>query len=94
MSIYRTYKINEESKILQMMWDVLLRATEDDNGNAIDDTGCDWFTVGNKTYIGGMGWLVSNNPEVANLVNAINALKGYTEFINANPKDFQIDDIE
>lgn len=49
-----------------------------------DDAGCDWFTYGNCTYIAHArwsGWLVSDDPNVAALVNAGNLLISGKMFI-------------
>ena len=44
----------------------------------IDDAGCDWFTDHHgRTYIGGADWIVSRNPQVAAMIDSVNALKGY-----------------
>ncbi|MCY9237057.1 hypothetical protein CHCC20491_1879 [Bacillus paralicheniformis] len=72
-SIFR----NEKDILLNQMWDIVLRETQVE-----DDAGCDWFTLGDDTYIGDTDWLVSSDKEVAKLVNAINALGGYPGFIN------------
>ena len=76
---------NEEQILLDMMWAILLRTLEEQEGKPFDDAGCDWFTVGDNTYVGDVDWHISSNPEVAKLVNAINSLMGSTEFINRNP---------
>ncbi len=73
MSIYK----NERTIIEEQMWNIVLGETE-----IKDDAGCDWFTIGDNTYIGNVDWLVSTNEEVAELINAINALNGRLEFIN------------
>ncbi|WP_195536353.1 hypothetical protein [Bacillus paralicheniformis] len=75
-SIFR----NEKDILLNQMWDIVLREIQVE-----DDAGCDWFTLGDDTYIGDTDWLVSSDKEVAELVNAINALGGYPEFINQKP---------
>ncbi|WP_309411791.1 hypothetical protein [Bacillus cereus] len=76
-SIYKT----EKDLLIEQMWEIILDATRE-NGKVIDDAGCDWFTVDNKTYIGSKEWLVSENIEVARLVNAINTLNGSKDLIN------------
>ncbi|MFP7275779.1 hypothetical protein SFC17_12695 [Bacillus paralicheniformis] len=50
-----------------------------------DDAGCNWFTLGDNTYIADTDWHVSSNKEVAELVNAINALEGHLQLINQKP---------
>ncbi|KIU04578.1 hypothetical protein SC09_contig8orf00257 [Bacillus subtilis] len=62
---------NEKDILLNQMWDIVLRETQVE-----DDSGCDWFTIGDNTYIGDTDCHVSSNKEVAELVNAINALEG------------------
>lgn len=69
---------NEKDILLSKMWEIVLRET-----NVKDDVGCDWFTIGNITYIASTDCNVSTNEEVANLVNAINALYGQYDLINA-----------
>jgi len=39
-----------------------------------DDAGLDWFTNDGRTYISDKEWLVSTNPNVAKLVDAVNIL--------------------
>lgn len=73
MSIYKT----EKEIIEEKMWEIVLRETKIN-----DDAGCDWFTVGDFTYIGDVDWEVSNKKEVAELVNAINALNGRLSLID------------
>ncbi len=73
-SIYKT----EKDLLIEQMWKIVMDATRE-NGKVIDDGGCDWFTVDNKTYIGSMEWLVSENIEVARLVKAINTLNGFDD---------------
>ncbi|WP_255300294.1 hypothetical protein [Bacillus pseudomycoides] len=53
-----------------------------ENRTVINDAGCDWFTIDNRTYISSIEWLVSENIEVARLVNAINTLNGSNDLIN------------
>ncbi|WP_044782906.1 MULTISPECIES: hypothetical protein [Bacillus cereus group] len=76
-SIYKT----EKDLLIEQMWEIVLNATKE-NGKLIDDAGCDWFTINNCTYIGSIEWLVSENIEVARLVNAINTLNGSNDLIN------------
>ncbi|EJR50087.1 hypothetical protein IIO_06400 [Bacillus cereus VD115] len=76
-SIYKT----EKDLLIEQMWEIVLDATKE-NGNLIDDAGCDWFTINNRTYIGSTEWLVSENIEVARLVNAINMLNGSNNLIS------------
>lgn len=71
---------NEKKILLNLMWEILLRETQVE-----DDAGCNWFTLGDDTYISDTYWHVSSNKEVAELVNAINALKGCPKFINQKP---------
>ncbi|MGF7535035.1 hypothetical protein AAGG74_15300 [Bacillus mexicanus] len=73
-TIYKT----EKDIIEEQMWKIILRETK-----VNDDAGCDWFTIGNKTFIGDLDWQVSSKKEVADLVNAANALNGLTSLINA-----------
>lgn len=41
-----------------------------------DDAGCDWKTYhSHDTYIGGLDWCVSIDPNVATLVDAANVLR-------------------
>jgi hypothetical protein len=40
-----------------------------------DDAGCDWLTYGDFTYIGDKEWIVSDNRNIARLVDAANILK-------------------
>ena len=84
MSIFK--RRNERDLLIKFMWDIVLRETADDNGKIIDDAGCEWFTLDNDTFIGSTEWCVSHDEEVANLVNAINALNGYSELINQEPQ--------
>lgn len=42
--------------------------------------------VFNQTFFQSNNWQVSSNKEVANLVNAINALNGHLDLINATDK--------
>ena len=44
-------------------------------GGVMDDAGCDWFAWHNRTYIGNIDWLVSEDPNVAALVKAFNILQ-------------------
>ncbi len=67
---------NEKDMILEQMWGIVLRETK------VDDAGCDWFTSDNCTFIRDAEWMISDDKEIANLVNAINALKGYLDLIN------------
>ncbi|MDF9524835.1 hypothetical protein P5815_30520 [Bacillus cereus] len=76
-SIYKT----EKDLLIEQMWKLVLDATKE-NGKVIDDAGCDWFTIDNQTYIGSIEWIVSENIEVARLVNAINTLNGSNNLIN------------
>ncbi|MGX5430327.1 hypothetical protein [Bacillus cereus] len=76
-SIYKT----EKDLLIEKMWKIVLDATKE-NEKIIDDAGCDWFTINNQTYIGSIEWLVSNDLEVARLVNAINSLNGSNKLIN------------
>ncbi|MBU4642306.1 hypothetical protein [Bacillus toyonensis] len=76
-SIYKS----EKDLLIEQMWKIVLDATRE-NGKVIDDAGCDWLTVDNKIYIGSTEWLVSENIEVARLVNAINTLNGSNDLIN------------
>lgn len=73
MSIFK----DERTMLLEKMWEIVLRET-----GVEDDAGCDWFTIDHATYIGGIDWIVSEDKEVACLVDAINALNGLPEFIN------------
>ena len=73
MSIFK----DERTMLLEKMWEIVLRET-----GVEDDAGCDWFTIDNTTYIGGIDWIISEDKEVAYLVDAINALNGLPEFIN------------
>ena len=41
----------------------------------VDDAGCDWFTKCGCTFIGDRDWLISDKPEVASLVDAMNILR-------------------
>ncbi|EOP32340.1 hypothetical protein U0X36_25920 [Bacillus thuringiensis] len=77
---FLTYK-TEKNLLIQQMWNIVLFNTAKD-GEVIDDAGCDWFTIDNCTYIGSTEWLVSENIEVARLVNAINMLNGSNDLIN------------
>lgn len=77
---FSTYK-TEKNLLIQQMWNIVLFNTAKD-GEVIDDAGCDWFTIDNCTYIGSIEWLVSENIEVARLVNAINSLNGSNKLIN------------
>jgi calcineurin-like phosphoesterase len=83
----QTIFLSEKQKLIDSMWEIVLRTVvrEQQTKEPFDDAGCDWFTVGNHTYVGDVDWLVSTNEEVAQLVNAINSLYGHTEFINNNP---------
>ena len=76
-SIYKT----EKDLLIEQMWKIVLDVTKE-NGKLIDDAGCNWFTINNRTYIGSIEWLVSENNEVARLVNAINTLNGSYDLIN------------
>ena len=67
---------SEKDLIIEQLWNIVFRAL-----GTIDDAGCDWFTYKGSTFIGSEDWHVSNDPEIGRLVNAINALKGYTQFI-------------
>lgn len=69
---------SEKDIIEEKLWEIILRETKVD-----DDAGCDWFTIGNQTYIGGVDWHVSNDQDVANLVNAMNALNGRNNLIKS-----------
>ena len=41
-----------------------------------DDRGVDWFTKDSKVYVGGEDWLlVSDNPNIATLVDSANILR-------------------
>jgi hypothetical protein len=71
---------NEKDILINLMWEIVLRETQIE-----DDAGCDWFTLGNDTYIGSTDWHVSSSKEVAELVNSINTLNGYPELINQQP---------
>jgi hypothetical protein len=44
-------------------------------GSDFDDVGCDWVTDENYTFIGSRGWMISDRPDVATLVDAMNILK-------------------
>jgi len=44
-------------------------------GHDYDDAGCEWLTKTGHTYIAEEGWIVSSNPQVAALVDAINILQ-------------------
>lgn len=44
-------------------------------GGDFNDWGYDWYTKDSKVYVGGKGWLVSENPHVAILVDASNILR-------------------
>ncbi|PGA76409.1 hypothetical protein [Bacillus pseudomycoides] len=72
---------NEIDLLKEKMWRVILDATKE-NGNVIDDVGCDWFTIDNSTYIDSIDWKISEDIEVARLINAINALNGSHKKIN------------
>ncbi|WPU78162.1 hypothetical protein SNE23_29815 (plasmid) [Bacillus sp. RA(2023)] len=76
-SIYKT----EKDLLIEQMWKIVLDVTKE-NGKLIDDAGCNWFTINNRTYIGSIELLVSENNEVARLVNAINTLNGSYDLIN------------
>lgn len=74
------YKI-EKDLLIEQMWKIVLDVTKE-NRTVKNDAGCDWFTIDNRTYIGSIEWLVSENIEVARLVNAINTLNGSNKLIN------------
>ncbi|MGG3652558.1 hypothetical protein [Bacillus pseudomycoides] len=82
MSIYK----NEKQLLEEQMWSIVLNATKE-KGVIIDDASCDWFTVGNFTFIGSTEWLVSSDQEVANLVNAINVLNDNLHLV----KQFEVE---
>lgn len=64
--------LNEKDLIIRQLWDMVNREL-----GKIDDAGCSWSTVGNTTYINNdPEWLVSQDPEIAKFINAINALEG------------------
>lgn len=73
---------NSRNAIIHFLQEMIIRET-----GVEDDAGCDWFTLDNETYIGGVDWLVSKNEEVAKLVNALNALEGHPELINQVPHE-------
>lgn len=70
---------NEKDLIIEQLWTIVFRTI-----GSIDDAGCDWLTIGNITCIANSEWVVSHDPEIARLVNAINALSGNPEFIYAS----------
>ena len=41
----------------------------------VDDAGCDWMTNDTVTFIGDENWIVSYNPHIAILVDAMNILR-------------------
>jgi hypothetical protein len=67
----------EKDLILDEMWKLVLRET-----GVKDDLEYDWFTQENYTYVGSTELCISTDIEVAKLINAINALRGFPEFIN------------
>lgn len=77
---------NEKDILNKIMWEIVLRNVKDENGNEIDDAGCNWFTLEDKTFIGSTEWCVSTDYEIADLINAINALNSCPELINQEPK--------
>jgi len=76
---------SEKTLLIEKMWEMVLRETEVE-----DDAGCDWFTMNDKTFIAHTDWCVSHDQDVANLVNAINSLNGFYEFINVAEADAPI----
>jgi len=70
--------IPEKDSLIEQIKEIVLRETE-----IVYDAGCDWYTVGNLTFIEKEDLHVSSNEEVANLVNAMNALQGKYKLINA-----------
>lgn len=73
---------DEKTLLLEKMWEMVLRETKVE-----DDAGCDWFTMGNNTYIAHTNWCVSSDPDVANMVNAICCLNEWYEFIDVKESD-------
>jgi hypothetical protein len=67
----------EKDLILDEMWKLVLRET-----GVKDDLECDWFTQEDYTYVGSTEHCASTDIEVAKIINAINALRGFPEFIN------------
>jgi hypothetical protein len=40
-----------------------------------DDAGCDWFTDGDRVYVGGKDWFFINDESIATLINAMNIIQ-------------------
>jgi len=73
MKIKGTQEVEIEIDKNQLAYAIMFVVEEKLRG--IDDAGCDWMTEGNRTYISDSHWLVSENSEIAILVNAANILK-------------------
>ena len=60
----------------QITWALWHLVVEENGGPFEDDAGCDWFTddEGNTYIAGEWGWHVSENPNVATLIDAINII--------------------
>jgi len=50
----------------------LFRVVFDLLGEEIDDAGCDWYTDGQRIYLG--DWIIAENEPAARLVDAANVL--------------------
>jgi|GEM_PF-4042269 len=61
-----------ERELAYALMDIVRKKLKLDN--SFDDAGCDWVTDKDKTYIGNNKWLISNNPEIASMINTVNLL--------------------
>jgi hypothetical protein len=66
---------NIEIEVTQRELAYSIMGIVNDRLHGVDDAGCDWYTWENSTFIANdWDWKVSDNPEIAALVNAANIL--------------------
>ena len=71
----------EKESVIRIMTEMLYKKIEKENQLLLNNEG-ELFTNHTQTYKGTMEIKISEDPEVANIVNAINAIKGKSELIN------------
>jgi hypothetical protein len=71
---HKTEQIEIDMSYQELAWAIM--GVVEEKIDHIDDAGCDWEVHGDKTYIGeGQQWEVSDDPEVARLVEAANIIR-------------------
>jgi hypothetical protein len=78
VTVHRNHTFKAEMSHQELSY-AIMDIVQDKLGN-IDDAGCDWFTKGDRTFIGeGVEWQASDDPQIAVLVNAANIIRSMKE---------------